>query len=295
MALWMFMHIFLYAIFLPIVGNGADAPAVEPPQTYKAGEWHIIFEVVRTNPKVTWVGQVWEYGYEDGSEVLRVERRLDITSDCQVFGTPTFFLSVATFDGAGDYVACTIPDFPTIFADMEPELAECRCFYTSPPWATANVRPATVGGIRPIIHHPRLQLDVQVNDPIIDAVAYFMLKFFDGTTKTWETKAFPYPQDDGAQIWAGYNAQRFAENFETVGWAKYLTDVAFWDAAKVANADGFYLWESEVAGVSDPVAMPDSFGLGPGTTLYFGYNPDDGSYYSGRLIKAIVNPGCRAG
>jgi hypothetical protein len=40
--------------------------------------------------------------------------------------------------------------------------------------------------------------------------------------------------------------------------------------------------------------MPDSFGLGPGTTVYIGHNPVDNTYFIGDLTMAVIDPGCRS-
>ncbi len=283
-----------FFIWLPIVSNGEDVPEAPAPQSFKAGEWHMVFEIARGKPKVTWVGQVWEYGIDDDSETPLAERTLDISADCQVFGAPLIASARMSFDGVDDYVTCDIPDYVEIFAEMDAELAECRCFYTSPPWATANLAAAYVGGVRPVLYHPRLQLEVEAIDPLAKVVAYFTLQFFGGGSDTWESNQFPVFRSDGHQIWGGYNPVRFVANFKDRSWFKFLSTAKFADALKPALASGFWLWESAVDGVHDPVDMPDSFGLGPGSTVYIGHNPTANSYFRGSLVTAVIDPGCRA-
>jgi hypothetical protein len=283
-----------HVLWLPMVGNGGDAPTLPSPQSFKAGEWHLIFEVVRGKPKATWVGQVWEYGIGDDAETLLDERTLDITSDCQIFGAPTFSPSSVSFNGVSDTISCTIPDYVQIFTEMDPELAECRCFYTSPPWATANVEVAYFGGRRPVIYHPRLELAVEALDPLAKVVASLKLHFFGGGSSSWSSEQFPVFQADGHQIWGGYNPVRFVEHFAGKRWFNFLTAAQFAKPLTPDLAAGFWLWESEAEGVADPVAMPDSFGLGPGTTVYIGHNPVDNTYFIGDLTMAVIDPGCRS-
>jgi hypothetical protein len=70
-----------------------------------------------------------------------------------------------------------------------------------------------------------------------------------------------------------------------------------WDDIKPAFADGILVWESEAEPMFAADAYPDGFGLGPGTTVYFGYNPDavpNPTYFAGKMRTVAVDPGCRA-
>ena len=410
-----------------------------------AGEWEITFEVVNGDIVATWIGRVWENN--DGDEQLTAQRRVDISKTCKTFGNPTFLRGSVIFDGVDDYITCEIPDFPAIFATMSPQLANCRCRYEGPPYASADVSPTLTTAAQPVVYHNRLHLEVmQVDDvadleleqsisnsladvgsqvvfsltvtnqgpsdasgvrvqdklpsgytyvsddgdgaynsdtgmwvlgALMDGMAATLhltatvnetgdygnvaqvftgnepdpdstpgnlpvaedddstlsidpsqtrvrfpwiltgteavqsaskqaavqesygrtqltLHFNGGTVESWQSNVFASPQQDGFQVWAGYNATRYVDINSEDGFAKFLSSNGFWDEV-VGNdyVDGFYMWESEANSIYSDEPMPAGFGLGPGTDIYIGYNPSANTYFDGTIRAVAVDPGCR--
>lgn len=275
-------------LLLPVIST-PDWPA-PPPQL--AGEWDVTLQVRASKVQVIWTGRVWDYAVGDG--VIVDTRRVDITADCQRFGGPVVGENDITFDGFDDYIDCDLPDYAQIFEEMAPELAECRCFYGSPPYAAADITPVLLPIVRPIVYHGRLRLEVMADPGPGDGWSLFTLQFNSKPEQQWQSNIFPVPQRNGLQLWAGFDAARFTANTRQAGWAEFLEASGLWDAVKPAYADGILLWESEATSMFSAEALPAGFALGPGTTLYFGYNPDTSAYFAGKMRTVAVDPGCRA-
>jgi hypothetical protein len=230
-----------------------------------------------------------------------------------------------------DYITCKIPDFRALFAEIAPELANCRCrFGESPPYAAADISPVYSASAQPVIYHNRLHLEVihadakglrlpfirtgangvervQVrNTPSIRTAAHvnandsqglaqLSLHFSDGTVQSWQSNPFSSWQQNGFQIWAGYDADRYSSIYEVskIGWPKFLEEVGFWDEIQPEYAGGFLMWESEANPNYTDEVMPAGFGLGPGTEIYIGHNPDTKTYFNGTIRAVSVDPGCR--
>jgi hypothetical protein len=124
--------------------------------------------------------------------------------------------------------------------------------------------------------------------------ALFTLQFNNKPEQQWQSNNFQVPQSNGLQLWAGFDAARFTNNTSRDGWAEFLEASGLWDVVKPAFADGILLWESEATEMFSAEAIPVGFALGAGTTVYFGYNPDSGAYFSGKMRTVAVDPGCRA-
>ena len=158
---WTRVLVLVWVILIATQGGTAIA------QDYTiAGEWEITFEVVSGNVKATWIGRVWEN--DNGDEQLVAQRRVDISQDCQSFGNPTFSSDAVTFDGVDDYITCKIPDFRAIFATMSPQLANCRCRFDGPPYASADISPVLTTAPQPVVYHNRLHLEVMQRDNVAD-------------------------------------------------------------------------------------------------------------------------------
>jgi hypothetical protein len=128
--------------------------------------------------------------------------------------------------------------------------------------------------------------------------ALLTLQFSDGTEQTEESNLFSVWQGNGFQIWAGYDAARYKEiNHDPenpeAGWAAWLWRSGFFDAVQETYVEGFFSWESEAESKYIDEPMPAGFGLGPGTLIYIGHNPETKAYYEGTIRKTSVDPGCR--
>src|SRR5690606_30675527 len=127
-----------------------------------------------------------------------------------------------------------------------------------------------------------------------EMVATLVLHFFGGSVQSWVSNAFDAVQRNGVQLWAGYDAVHYTSFADPAGWAKFLADNGFWDAVEPENAKGFFMWESMADLLYSEEELPDSFGLGSGSTVYIGYNPDTGFHLQGTIRAVAVDPGCRA-
>jgi hypothetical protein len=226
-----------------------------------------------------------------------------------------------------DYITCKIPDFRAYFFEMTEELANCRCRYEeSPPNAAADISPIYSTSAQPVIYHDHLHLEVMnidtktVRFPFIktsasgtklapalsvmrDAVradannnlgiAQLALHFKDGSVRNWQSNLFSSWQKDGFQIWAGFDAARYADKTSRDGWAKFLEEGGFWDEIQPEYSNGFLIWESEATARYDDEAMPAGFTLSPESIIYIGHNPDTNAYFNGTIRAVSVDPGCR--
>jgi hypothetical protein len=281
-----------------------------------AGEWEITFDVLAGNVRAIWIGRVWQN--ENGVETMTAERVIDISSRCEIFGNPVFSEDEVTFDGVDDYITCQIPNFPVIFASMFPELTRCRCYYEGPPYAAADITPVYSTAEQPIVYHDRLYLEVVHNDkrtvrmPLIKTLASRLpwqgirvdannslglakltLQFFGGEIQTEQSNFFNVWQNNGFQIWAGYDAARYVKINSPDGFAKFLGDAGFWDAVETDFTEGLFFWESEALSKYVDEPMPSGFGLDHGTLIYFGHNPETQAFYEGTMRAAAIDPGCR--
>jgi hypothetical protein len=283
------------------------------------GEWEITFEVIDGEMDSWWIGRVWDYSTAPEGEIIAQER-VEITDDCEVIGNPTFGENDVTFDGQDDYIRCLIPNFQAIFAQMAPILANCRCRFEGPPYAAADISPLYSTAPQPVIYHNRLYLEVMHRDakslrfPFIwgrestswlqraaarlDAnnslgLARLTLRFNGGEVESWDSNIFNVWQNDGFQIWAGYNAARYAGNTSQTDFAKFLADEGFWDVVQPDYETGFLIWESEAESKYTEEAMPSGFGLAALGYIYIGHNPTLKTYYNGKIRAVAVDPGCR--
>jgi hypothetical protein len=112
-------------------------------------------------------------------------------------------------------------------------------------------------------------------------------------TLSWQSNLSNVWHKNGFQIWAGYDATRFATNTLETGWAKFLADNGFWDEVAPEYNDGFLMWETDAISKYDEEEMPPGFLLGPLTPLYIGYNPITETYFGGTMRTIAVDPGCR--
>ena len=323
---WVARLLVLLLLALPATQGGSVYAADPPP--YKAGEWEITVEVQNSQILAFWIGRVWEYTGTEGE--LLAQRRVEITQDCEIFGAPTFGTSDVTFDGVDDYITCLVPNFPALFATMAPELANCRCRFESPPYAAADISPLYAKKAQPVVYHNRLHLDVihvdtqSVRFPFIRtsaegikpmggggaasgllrqpvrvdannslALAQLTLHFNGGESLSWQSNLSNAWQQNGFQIWAGYNAARFAANTSKTGWAKFLAESGFWDVVMPEYVDGFFMWESATLPKYESEPMPSGFGLAAQTLVYIGHNPDTGDFFDGTMRTVVVDPGCR--
>lgn len=315
----------LVLLALPAM-NGGSVYAADPP--YKAGEWEITVEVQNGEMRAFWIGRVWEYTGTEGE--LLAQRRVEITQDCEIFGAPTFGTSDVTLDGVDDYIACPVPNFQALFATMEPELANCRCRFESPPYAAADISPIYAQKAQPVVFHNRLHLEVihvdtqsvrfpwikasasdlkpigggdavrgLTREPVrVDAnnslaLAQLTLHFNGGESLSWQTNLSSAWQQNGFQVWAGYNAARFAANTSKTGWAEFLAESGFWNDVAAEYIDGFFTWESATQPRYESEPMPSGFGLAAQTLVYIGHNPDTGAFFDGTIRTVAVDPGCR--
>jgi hypothetical protein len=292
------------------------ATTAEPTAHSYAGEWEITFEIINSQIHAVWIGRVWDYAVGDGEIIA--QRRVDISADCEPFGDPLLGESDITLDGIDDYVRCKIPNFPAIFLTMTPELGKCRCYYDGPPYVAADVSPVYSTLAQPVVYHNRLFLNVVHQDtkglrfpfvhtsapalpyaPVrMDAnnslgVAELTLRFLDDTIQNWQSNRFSVWQQNGYQIWAGYDAARYVANNSENGFAKFLAENGFWEQVQPDYSKGFFMWESQAVSKYNDEAMPASFGLGPGTYVYIGHNPELNTFYHGVMRSVAIDPGCR--
>jgi hypothetical protein len=321
---WLIKLLLLLLAMIPVAGSKA---VVAASPSY-AAEWEVTFEVSNSKIRAIWIGRVWDYSQGDGLLVHTV--RQDISSDCEIFGAPTFGVSDVTLDGKKDYIRCKIPNYVAIFDALEPSLKRCRCYYDGPPYAAADISPVYTTKALPVVYHNRLTLDVLRKDtnglrfpflrndgevsaswlkgianqgPVREPMrvdlnnnlgeARLSLYFLNGVVENWKSNLFSSWQSNGFQIWAGYNAPRYTSINIKGGFAKFLADAGFWDAVTPQYADGFFMWESEAPTLYKAQVMPGAFGLDTLTYIYIGHNPTTDSYFEGAIRKVAVDPGCR--
>ena len=315
MARWV-MRLVALLLLLPATSGGS----VHAQDYVLAGEWEITFDILNGQIRATWIGRVWHN--VDGNETDIALKVVDISEDCVVHGAPIFGQDDMTLDGVDDYVTCRIPDFQFHFAQMNPRLANCRCYFEGPPYASANVSPVYSTAPQPVVYQERIHLEVMHQDaktvrfPIIKTLAsegnngwlrewiradannslglaQLTLHFFDGEVLTWQSNRFSTWQQDGFQLWAGYNAARFASKNSPDGFNAFLGDNGFFDQVQPDYEQGFFVWESEAQSRYVDEPMPSGFGLAPGTDIYIGHNPITGEFFEGTIRAVAVDPGCR--
>lgn len=314
MKMYRLVRVLLPLLVLFPAASGGHVLA-QPEQTI-AAEWEITFEVRNGAIEATWIGRVWDLTVEP--EALKAQRRVPISSDCEVFGDPIFGADDVTLDGVDDYITCRVPNLGALFGTMDPSLVNCRCVFNGPPYAAGDVSPVYSTSPMPVVYLRNLLLEVTRRDmralrmPIIKTSASPLLRrlprvdanhnlaqgqltliFHDGSVRSWQTNLFSSWQLDGFQLWAGYNAPRYIAINSQDGFAKFLADAGFWEDVKEEFSEGFFFWESEAQAKYLKEEMPAEFRIQGGTLVYIGHNPETDSYFEGVIRAVSIDPGCR--
>ena len=76
--------------------------------------------------------------------------------------------------------------------------------------------------------------------------AQLTLHFLNGTVQQLQSNIFSGWQQNGYQIWMGYDAARYVAKFRMRNETrKYLAESGLWDEVLPEHTDGFFMWESE--------------------------------------------------
>ena len=225
-----------------------------------------------------------------GVEILNETRHIPLS--CTAYGVD-IMSETATFRSADhDFIKCLLPSFAAEIGDMSNgeiivgEHCDCKT-----PWIAANVEleyePASSGPLadsNPLLYHDDMHYAV----PFVDPPNLAALRTeYAGAPQPTSSPFYLDAKNPWNAVWSGEDGVDFLANADLTGWASYLTRYAL---SSIKNA----LHWTNGTQLDQATGAQNNFTMGTGTTvLFFGVNPDTGSFFNGSVKQIDWDPGCR--
>ena len=226
-----------------------------------------------------------------GGKIIIDETR-HIPLSCTAYGVDIKY-EVATFKSAErDFIKCILPSF----ADEIKQISKgeiiigdrCEC---KAPWIAAYVDPeydpASSGPLvdsNPLLYHDDMHYAVPYVDPPNLAA---LRTEYSGAPQPTSTPFYLDAANPWNAVWSGEDGVGFLDSADLNGWAAYLANYALGTLK-----DAFH-WANGTQ-LDQATGSQSNFTMGTGmTVLFFGVNPDSGSFFNGSVKQIDWDPGCR--
>jgi hypothetical protein len=262
--------------------------------------WGIKLRFVNSQPSVTYVAYI---GTDSPAPQVLKSRGLDISSSCTTVGAVSYPSSTtARFDGPS-YIACALPSARDELAQLgytppsgDNPFAACT-IGGGPYWVDANIKslPAAAGTY-PLYDLSDLGLRTTVQTTGSQVRMALQAATSLQTPAMFSTYNSPYwaagaSTNHVVMGWYGKGIVAVANRFN---WLDYLANPG-WQTFynnSVTGAKLGYWYEAPVA--QQPIPTTGSYELGMKQgTLYIGYSPASGAYFTGDLVGGGIEPGCK--
>lgn len=261
--------------------------------------WGVKVDFERNTWKILYVTYL---GSKSPAPHVVAENVVDISQQCTKGGTGTLTYPTpdsAYFDGKV-YIRCELPSLRSDLAALgytppSGDAPFCPCVLGGAPlWVDGEVRQLNTSGTMPFMdasdrgvrvslivngNQGHTKLDVLRTQPPGGSMTF--------TTPPWSIDR------DGSRTLAGFQGKGIVAVANHFGWLKYLTDPG-WQSFFSTNVTGTKIgYWNESPTMSGTANMSGNYRVGmSGGTLYIGYSPSTGTYFTGEIDEGGIDPGC---
>ncbi len=270
--------------------HAASAQGVAQQQSNEEVGMEVHLDFDKGAPRAIWT--IYAQKSVGGVQIIDETRHIPLT--CTNYGVDIGY-GVATFRSVErDFIKCFLPDFAAEIKKISNgEIIigkRCQC---KAPWIAANVDlaydPSSVGPLsdsNPLFYHNDMSYGIPYADP--PNLVATNLEYV-GASQAQSSSFYLDAKNPWNAVWSGEDGAEFLAEADFAGWAAYL---ARYTLTTIKNslhwANGQQI---------DPVTgSAGSFDMGTGASvIFFGVNPDTGSFLNGSVTNINWDPGCRGG